>query len=323
MGDRTGLYRKVKDLAAELGFADFGVAPAGPVPDSIRHNYLNSMENGNFAGMEYLHKNLEKRFNPCLLVEGAASILVFLAPFSLPDNNIPPQGVSQYALGKDYHKVIKDKLFTVMQMLKEEHPEFSGRAFTDSAPVLEREWGVQAGLGFIGKNNFLISRTCGIKNFIGCIICNLKLPATSEIEPDKKKENTGSCGECSRCLQACPTGALYHRNTLDARRCISYHTIENRNLKASIACGSVPATDGQYFGCDACMDACPWNSRNKQGWEEFHTNCTLLREADTNWWLSMPEGEFKAIFKESPLLRGGLENIQTALEWGKNCKKNG
>ncbi len=321
--DKTGLYWKIQTLATELGFADFGIASAAPVSALSRNNYMESLEQGCFAGMEYLHKNIEKRFNPSLLVEGAASVLVFLAPFSLPPHLTPPTGVSQYALGKDYHKIIKDKLFSIVGMLQEEYPNFSGRVFVDSAPVLEREWGVQAGLGFVGKNNFLISRRCGIKNFIGCIICNLNLPLTSAMEPEKVKANTGSCGECTRCLQACPTGALCSSYRVDARFCISYHTIENRNLKSDIAKGAVPQMGKQYFGCDACMDACPWNSRNVHGWKEFHTNYPLLKEAGQDWWLSLSEKDFKEIFKESPILRGGLENIQTALESGNNKNSNG
>ena len=323
MGDKTGLYWKIKALAQELGFADFGIAPAGEVSEISRNNYLHALEKGYFADMGYLHKNIEKRFDPCLMVEGAASVMVFLAPYSLPDSITPPQGVSNYALGKDYHKTIKDKLFILMRMLKDIHPDFAGRAFVDSAPVLERDWGVKAGLGFVGKNNFLISRSCGIKNFIGCIICNLTIPATRDMEPEKVQGNAGGCGECTRCLDACPTGALCNPYKMDARKCISYHTIENRNLKEDIANNVVPDMDGKYFGCDSCADACPWNSRNIPGWEEFHTNYTILEKADFSWWHTISEMEFKEIFTDSPLLRGGLENIQTSLEWGKKCKRNG
>lgn len=323
MGDKTGLYWKIKALAAELGFADFGVARTGPVSDISRNGYISAMENGHFARMEYLHNNLEKRFNPFLLVEGATTIMVFLAPYSLPHNLTPPKGVSQYALGRDYHQTIKEKLFAIMQLMEKEYPNFQGRAFTDSAPVLEREWGVRAGLGFIGKNNFLISRSCGIKNFIGTIICNAEIPSTAEIEPEKAASNRGSCGECTRCLQSCPTGALCGKYRIDARKCISYHTIENRNIADDIALGKVPCIGEQYFGCDGCLDACPWNSRNLPGWKEFHTNLQLLQDANNLWWQSLSKQEFKKTFKDSPLLRGGLEHIQTTLKWISKDKDNG
>lgn len=321
--DKTGLYWKVKELAHNLGFADFGSANIGPVSEISRTGYMDSMDSGYFAGMEYLHKNVEKRFNPGLLVEGAATIMVFLAPYSLPDSFIPPKGVSQYALGEDYHKVIKGKLFTIMQMIGQECPNFNGRAFTDSAPVLEREWGVRAGLGFIGKNNFLISKNCGIKNFIGCIICNAEIPPTLEMEPGKANSNIGSCGECTLCLDACPTGALHLCHKIDARKCISYHTIENRNLANDIALGTVPDLSGQYFGCDRCLNACPWNSKNHPGWTGFHTNLELLQNASPEWWETLTQTEFKKIFKDSPLLRGGLEKIQTAILHGSKHKDNG
>ncbi len=321
--DRTGIYWKIKSLAHDLGFADFGAANIGPVSEISRTGYISSMESGYFAGMEYLHKNLEKRFNPALLVEGAATVLVFLAPYSLPDSFNPPKGVSQYALGEDYHKIIKGKLFTIMQMLDQECHNFNGRAFTDSAPVLEREWGVRAGLGFVGKNNFLISKSCGIKNFIGCIISNADIPSTLEMEPNRAASNHGSCGDCTRCLDACPTGALYCSHKIDARKCISYHTIENRNFAEDLASGAVPCLSGQYFGCDRCMNACPWNSRNQSGWTEFHTNLQLLQNASPEWWKALSETEFKKIFKDSPLLRGGLEKIQTAIQCGSKQKDNG
>ena len=135
----------------------------------------NTQFNQSRHGMNSLGRNIEKRFNPALLVEGARSVMVFLAPYSLPHNLSPVEGMAQYALGDDYHKVIKDKLFAIMDHLKEVYPNFQGRAFTDSAPVMEREWGVRAGLGWIGKNNFLISKSCGIKNLIGVIISNLHI----------------------------------------------------------------------------------------------------------------------------------------------------
>lgn len=311
------LYGVIKGMASELGFADFGCAAAEELPSSVRERYMESLENGCFAGMTYLGRNLEKRFNPGLLVEGAASILVFLAPYSLPDSSPAPEGIAQYALGRDYHQVIKGKLFTMMGRLREMYPHFSGRAFTDSAPVLEREWAVRAGLGFVGKNNFLISKSCGIKNFIGVIICNLHVSPTKDAEPEKYQKAAGGCGDCTRCLQACPSGALERAFYMDSRRCISYHTIENRNLASDISRGAVPDFNGRIFGCDSCLDACPWNSRNLPGWGEFHENCPVLSGKGAGWWENLTQEEFGRIFKDSPLLRGGLENIRESVLWNK------
>lgn len=314
------IYELIVNLADKLYFADFGCAHASAVPSAIKTYYLNSLEKGNLAGLGYLHKNIEKRFNPQLLVPGAKSVLVFLAPYSLPGNINPPHGIAQYALGKDYHYVIKEKLFTIMNAIKEMEPSFQGRAFTDSAPILEREWGVKAGLGWIGKNNFLISRRYGIKNLIGIIICNLELPATTDIEPQKSEANTGSCGECTNCIKACPTGALEAAYSTDTRKCISYHTIENRNLPYEMETGSVPPYTGHHFGCDCCMDACPWNSRNIEGWYEFHSNLNILSGRTKEWWDSLTQKEFEEIFYDSPILRGGLQNIKASLKWGEKNK---
>ena len=316
------LYWAVKAMAKELSFADFGSAPACPVSQLCRNSYNNALEKGHFEDMQYLNNNLEKRFNPSLLVEGATTVLVFLAPYSLPDNLTPPAGISQYALGQDYHTVMKGKLFKIMDFLAANCQDFQGRAFTDSAPVMEREWAVRAGLGFIGKNNFLISKSCGIKNFIGTIICNAPIPSTMEMEPQKQLETCGECGECQRCLQSCPTGALCAPYAIDARKCISYHTIENRYLGESLANGEIECLDGKIFGCDNCSNACPWNSRNLPGWEEFRINYEELCDREKEWWENLSQGEFKRKFKDSPLLRGGLKNIQTALKWGNKCNGN-
>lgn len=311
------IYSLVKELSAKNGFADFGCAVAKELPFEVKQRYLSAMNEGNFATMDYLARNIDKRFNPELLVEGARSVMVFLAPYSLPHNLRPIEGIAQYALGDDYHKVIKEKLFAIMGHLKEVYPKFQGRAFTDSAPILEREWAVRAGLGWIGKNNFLISKSCGIKNLIGVIISNIAIPPTSETEPQKIQANRGSCGECAKCIINCPTGALKKPYNTNSRLCISYHSIENRNLELDIKTGNVPAFSGKFFGCDNCLDACPWNSANKEGWEEFRSNYEILSGRDKEWWINMEEGEFKRIFKNSPVLRGGLNNIKAALEWGK------
>ena len=317
------IYLNIASWAQELGFADFGCARAAELPSSIREHYHRAMESGYFANMDYLKRNIEKRFNPTLLVEGAKSVLVFLAPYSLPKNLEPPQGIAQFALGEDYHIAIKEKLFTIMKRLQELFPEFQGRAFTDSAPVMERYWAVEAGLGWIGKNNFLISRTCGIKNLIGVIICNLDIPATGEILPDKSLHTKGSCGECTRCLIACPSGALCHPYSTDARKCISYHTIESRSLQDDVAAGKLPDFAGAIFGCDRCLNSCPWNSANKEGWEVFHKNYGILSGKDNQWWEALTHEEFKKRFKDTSLQRGGLQNIKASIEWGKKEKKNG
>ena len=224
--------------------------------------------------MSYLARNLEKRFDPRQLVPGAESVLCFLAPYGAAGG-----GVAGFAQGIDYHKVIKDRLFSVMEDLRRQFPAFEGRPFVDSAPVLERYWAVKAGLGFIGQNNFFIFAP------------HAPLAATE-------------CGACGACLRACPTGALRAPFDLDARRCISYLTIESHeplppNLKD-------PAQrKGWRFGCEECMRACPWD-KPLEPLPEFETHRAELDAMTDDDWAALSEEEFKTHFADSGLLRGGL-----------------
>jgi epoxyqueuosine reductase len=372
------LFEKIKALSAELGFVACGCAKAEELVSEEEH-YKSAEESGRFAGMDYLKRNMEKRFNPALLVPGAKSVLVFLAPFgrvSKPNKveNSNEQSsaplISEFARGIDYHIVIKDKLYKILQLISQETtgvpnvlseaaiPAVSGafsttteidccksniknvgRAFTDSAPVLERAWAVKAGLGFIGKNNFLISPEHGIKNFIGIIITTVVLPyytdscdsSTSDCycsadgcnsgeegeksSPSKNKES--KCGTCTKCIDACSTGALSGGHFFDARKCLSYKTIEER-LQAkteNVPCKQKSKAERDkktkwIFGCDDCMNACPWNSKNKDGWPEFRTNEKLLAKATCEWWKNLDEQGFKRLFGETPLMRAGLKKIR-------------
>mgnify|MGYP003309175052 CR=1 FL=1 len=146
---------------------------------------------------------------------------------------------------------------------------------------------------------------------------------TADILPHKLSQTNGSCGECTRCLEACPSGALCRPFCTDSRKCISYHTIENRSLEEDMATGGVPNFSGAIFGCDKCLDACPWNSANKVGWEEFHKNYEILSGKDNKWWEELSPEEFKKMFKGTSLQRGGLQNIKASIEWGKKENKNG
>lgn len=268
------LFEHIETLAKELGFSAAGHAPANEL-ENEQERYMESMEKGYFANLGYLERNLEKRFNPRLLVEGAKSVLVFLAPYgSLQGDNdgyidttlSGKYKVAQYALGEDYHTVIKAKLNEILSHMQQLDPAIKGRVFTDTAPVLERAWAVRAGLGFIGKNNFLINRKCGIRNFIGVIICNWEADQNNCAPTDLYKKY---CGSCTKCLEACPTGALCAPYTIDARKCTSYLTIEDKEASMPQNIEKSGERGGWIFGCDACMNACPWNSRNKEGWPEF------------------------------------------------------
>lgn len=298
------IWELICRLALKAGFADWGAVAAEEV-STEQKRYYNARESaGYFAELDYLKRNCSKRFNPALLVEGTKSIVLFLVPFGQEMEMGNPPYIAQYARGKDYHKVIKERLFTILATLKERFPEISGRPFVDSAPVLERYWAMRAGLGFIGKNNFLISPKCGIRNFICSLFLNVELPPPDAADRRERTQGLPSCGACRRCLDACPTGALEAPFVLNANKCTSYLTIEKRHIQQQAGqrqieqrqAGGLEAhnteshtlrqqrrynrmellkeenaipVNGWLFGCDCCMNACPWNSKNISSWPEF------------------------------------------------------
>lgn len=303
------IWELICRLALEAGFADWGAVAAEEVSTEQKCYYNAREAAGYFAELDYLKRNCSKRFNPALLVEGTKSIVLFLVPFGQEMEMGNPPYIAQYARGKDYHKVIKERLFTILATLKEHFPEISGRPFVDSAPVLERYWAMRAGLGFIGKNNFLISPKCGIRNFICSLFLNVELPPPDAADRRERTQGLPSCGACRRCLDACPTGALEAPFVLNANKCTSYLTIEKRHIQHQVEQqqagqrqieqqqaggleahitenhslrqqrrynrmellkeGNAIPVNGWLFGCDCCMNACPWNSKNISSWPEF------------------------------------------------------
>ena len=303
------IWELICRLALEAGFADWGAVAAEEVSTEQKCYYNAREAAGYFAELDYLKRNCSKRFNPALLVEGTKSIVLFLVPFGQEMEMGNPPYIAQYARGKDYHKVIKERLFTILAALKEHFPEISGRPFVDSAPVLERYWAMRAGLGFIGKNNFLISPKCGIRNFICSLFLNVELPPPDAADRRERTQGLPSCGACRRCLDACPTGALEAPFVLNANKCTSYLTIEKRHIQQQVEQqqagqrqieqqqaggleahitenhslrqqrrynrmellkeGNAIPVNGWLFGCDCCMNACPWNSKNISSWPEF------------------------------------------------------
>lgn len=248
--------------------------------------------------MGYLARNLEKRFDPALLVPGAESVLCFLAPYGQAGG-----GVAGFAQGVDYHRVVKDRLFAVIEELKAAFPAFEGRPFVDSAPVLERYWAVRAGLGFIGQNNFFISPEFGLRTIIGVIVCNI--PA-GRFAPHAPLAAT-SCGACGACRAACPSGALRAPYELDARRCISYLTIESQEpLPADLA--PAAARRGWRFGCEECMRACPWD-KALTPLPEFETHRAVIAAMTDADWAALDEGQFERQFADSGIRRAGLGHL--------------
>ncbi|MBR4352291.1 MAG: tRNA epoxyqueuosine(34) reductase QueG [Bacteroidales bacterium] len=278
------------------GFLDFGAARVDSVDEARRQAFENYLAEGRQGEMSYLARNLEKRFDPRQLVPGAESVLCFLAPYGAAGG-----GVAGFAQGIDYHKVIKDRLFSVMEELRRQFPAFEGRPFVDSAPVLERYWAVKAGLGFIGQNNFFISPEYGLRTIIGVILCNIPADSFAPHAPLAATE----CGACGACLRACPTGALRAPFDLDPRRCIAYLTVESHEPLAL----SLEERQGWRFGCEACMQACPWD-KPLTPLPEFETHRAEIAAMDDQAWHDFSQAEFERRFADSGLRRADLDHLK-------------
>ena len=299
----------IKQKAQELGFSACGIAQARGLEEE-RERLKSFLEMNYHGKMGYLANHFEKRLDPRLMVEGAKSIIVVLLNYfphqMQAGTNLPL--ISKYAYGKDYHLVIREKLQQLQAFINDEIQPVSGRCFTDSAPVLERSWAVEAGLGWIGKNGLLLNRELGSYFFIGELIIDIDL----EYDQPYTKEH---CGSCNQCLSACPTKALEKPYILNAQKCISYLTIE---LKDSIPEELQPQLMRRAYGCDICQDVCPWNQRpTKHTTPEFTPNNELLQLSKENW-LNLSKEQFNAIFKDSAVKRIGYqklkENIEIALK---------
>lgn len=240
------LTHQVKAMAKDAGFAAMGVAPAGAVPGA--NTYLEWVRQGCHAEMAYMTRNVPLRLEPARLMPGARSVICLA--YAIPSGAAKEAAVARYAQGRDYHKVLKQKCIALMDALRRIAPDFDGRAFVDSGPVMERSLAAAAGLGWIGRNGCLIVPGLGSHVLLCEIICNLPLVADQAIQ--------GSCGECGRCVQACPTQAILPGGMVDARRCVSYLTIEHQG---QIDPQLWPEMGLRLFGCDACQEACPHNAQ--------------------------------------------------------------
>lgn len=292
------MNKEIKDFAQELGFDLVAIIPANPLTTEAAH--LKEWLNKGFEGeMDYMERDPEKRSNPQKILSGAKSIICLGLNY-YQNSDAENFKVARYAFGKDYHKVIEKKLKKLRRFIIEKtgagKQDF--KLYSDAGPLLERGYAVKAGFGFIGKNTTLITKDFGSWVFLAEIITTL------ELTPDAITENfKGECGSCDRCIKACPTGALTKPYQLDARKCISYQTIENK--------GEITEDiKDRAFGCDICQEVCPHNCRSQQtGLEEF-TNHIAGPSLNSQEIENLTEEEFAIKFAGSPLKRSGLKNLK-------------
>ncbi|TDE06399.1 tRNA epoxyqueuosine(34) reductase QueG [Flavobacterium hiemivividum] len=294
----------IKSEAKRLGFLSCGVSKAGFLEQEAPRleKWLNNNHNGQ---MSYMENNFDKRLDPTLLVDGAKSVISLVLnyyPESLQVEN--SYKISKYAYGTDYHYVIKDKLKELLFSIQENIGEVAGRAFVDSAPVLDKAWAAKSGLGWIGKNSNLLTQKVGSFYFIAELIVDLDL--------DYDFATTDHCGTCTACIDACPTQAIVAPYVVDGSKCISYFTIE---LKENIPQEMKGQFDDWAFGCDVCQDVCPWNKFSKPHNEPlFNPNTEILSMSKKDW-DEVTEETFKAVFKDSPLKRSKYTGLKRNIDF--------
>ena len=295
----------IKSKAAELGFSFCGISKAEFLEEEAPR-LETWLKRGYQGKMSYLENYFDKRLDPSLLVPGAKSV-ISLAYNYFPKNDISKQTdlkIAKYAYGEDYHHVIKDKLKTFLDFIQEKIGEVYGRAFVDSAPVMERALAKRSGLGWIGKNSLLLNREMGSFFFLAELIIDLDLEYDGPIKD--------YCGTCTACMDACPTDAIPEPYIVDGSKCISYFTIE---LKEGIPEQVKGKFDNWIFGCDICQDVCPWNSFSKPHIESRFEPHPNLTEMNTQDWKEITEAVFQNLFRNSAVKRTKLEGLKRNIKF--------
>ena len=296
----------IKKIAGELGFDMCGISRAEYLKEDAPRleQWLKEKRHGEMA---YMAEHFAKRLDPAKLVDGARSVISLIYNY-FPAKEIfkdKPYKIARYAYGNDYHRVIKKKLKTFINLIREKTGDFHGRAFVDSAPVMERQWAARSGLGWTGKNTLLLNPKMGSYFFIAELISDL------ELEPDLPISDY--CGSCTRCIEACPTQALTPYK-IDASKCISYLTIE---LKGNIPGEFKGKYENWIFGCDICQEVCPWNRFSKPHDEPEFRPDPALENFEKNDWEEMTEGIFEKLFRKSPLKRAKFSGVKRNIRFAR------
>lgn len=297
----------IKTEAKRLGFLSCGISRAGFLEEEAPRleKWLNAQMNGK---MGYMENHFDKRLDPTLLVEDAKSIIsLTLNYYPEIKQNMGSYKISKYAYGQDYHYVIKEKLKELLFFIQNEIGEVSGRAFVDSAPVLDKAWAAKSGLGWIGKNSNLLSKQVGSFFFIAELIVDLEL--------DYDNATTDHCGKCTACIDACPTEAIVAPYVVDGSKCISYFTIE---LKENIPSEVKGKFDDWMFGCDVCQDVCPWNRFSKPHQEPLLKPNESILSFSKKDWEEITDETFRKVFKDSAVKRTKYEGLVRNLNFLKD-----
>ncbi len=301
----------IKEHAHTLGFELAGIAPAAAA-DGFTH--LQAWLAQGFAGeMGYMSRHAQARGHPVSILPNVKSVVMVGLNYKIQEAGVRGQEsgisgrISCYAGGLDYHDVLRDKLTGLLSWIQDQVPGTGGRAVIDTAPLLERDFARRAGLGWFGKNTMLIDKKLGSYFFLGALLLDLELPADEPFA-------TSHCGSCTRCLDACPTDAFVGPYQLDARRCISYLTIE---LRSAIPADLRPKMDDWIFGCDICQEVCPWNRKGPVGQDAALQPGVPGLHLDLLALMGLSEDEFRRQFRHTPLWRtkraGLLRNAAIAL----------
>ncbi len=293
------LSQLIKDKSEELGFSACGISKVEVLEKEISH--LKNWHSKGYSGdLSYMKKYSDIRPSPFKLLKGAKSVISLLIKY-FPEKIIPENDnyiIAKYAYGNDYHKIIKDKLHLLAKFISDSYCEMNYRCFVDSAPILEKSWASKSGLGSIGKNTLLITKS-GSFYFLGEIVTDIELDYNETSFEDL-------CGNCTKCIDACPTNAIVEAKVLDVNRCISYHTIEsadNNEIKLKVD------FKDRIYGCDICQDVCPWN-KNPTPTEisAFAPSKELMSMQKKNW-DNLTEDEFNSLFKKSSIKRIGYAGL--------------
>ena len=306
MSTLTSLSQKIKTEAKRLGFSECGFAKAEKLTEEAQYleSWLNQDKHGKMA---YLANNFEKRVNPAKLVEGTRTVISLSYNYYTEQKQIDPAApkIAMYALGKDYHTIVKRQVELLFDYIKQAAGAVEGRCFVDTAPILERAWAQRAGVGWVGKNTQLLTKRQGSYFFLAEILLDVELDYDSPV--------SDYCGSCTRCIDACPTGAIYEPYKLDASKCISYFTIE---LKDSLLPDEYKGKfDNWMYGCDICQQVCPINSQ-----ATVHDTTALqpvpeLMAMTKKEWEELTEDGYQKLFKGSAVKRAKYSGLKRNIEF--------